>query len=249
VAEGAFLVRRLLTQSRFQTCSVLATPAALGNLADAFAAAPATLAVYVACPALLSEIVGFKFHRGCLALGERGRDLDLSALVTPAGPRMLLVLDGLADPDNVGGVFRSAAAFGVDGVLLSEGTADPLYRKALRVSMGAALTLPFARLEPGAVGAGRLRAAGYSVIVLAPDGATDIMDVGTSTAAPQRLALVVGGEGAGVSPALRAASDASVRITMAPGVDSLNVGVAAGIALHRLGPARHARASSAHPSR
>jgi tRNA G18 (ribose-2'-O)-methylase SpoU len=237
IAEGRLVVRRLLEGTRYRVRSVLLTPAALADLTSALASQPSSLAVLVAPTAVIRAVVGFKFHRGCLALGERGRPATPDEIVAPGGPRVLLVLEEVADPDNVGAVFRNAAAFGADGVLLSPGCADPLYRKAVRVSMGAALSVPFARAEL-AVGLPALRAAGYTLVALTPDGrAEDIAAVAGRWPSP-RLALLLGAEGAGLSESARRAADLCVRIPMAPGVDSLNVATACGIALHRLAGGR-----------
>lgn len=229
LAEGRLLVRRLLESPRFQVHSVLLTEAALGDLREPLVAREPT--VLAASAETIRSIVGFKFHRGCLALGVRGAAKAPETLIEPGGPRTLLALEDVADPDNVGALFRNAAAFGAAGVLLSSGCADPLYRKALRVSMGATLSLPFARAAdwPGTLGA--LRRAGYRLVALCPGAeAADIADV----ARAPRLALLLGSEGAGLGAATRAAVDIEVRIPMAPGTDSLNVAAASGIALHRL---------------
>jgi len=238
IAEGRLVVRRLLEGTRHRVRSVLLTPAALTDLTSALARQPPALAVFVASTAVIRAVLGFKFHRGCLALGERGRPASPDEIITPRGPRLLLALEELADPDNVGAVFRNAAAFGAGGVLLSPGCADPLYRKALRVSMGATLSVPFARTEP-ASGLRALRAAGYTLVALTPDrGAEDIAAVVGRGWPSARLALLLGAEGAGLSEGARQAADHCVRIAMAPGVDSLNVATASGIALHRLAGGR-----------
>ena len=152
----------------------------------------------------------------------------------PAGPRTLLALEGVTDPDNVGAIFRNAAAFGVAGVLLSSHCADPLYRKAIRVSMGATLSLPFAQVPDWAVTLAALRHAGYRLVALCPGAdAEDIVEVAGRAPRRPRLALLLGAEGEGLSEATRAAADVEVRIPMAAGVDSLNVAAACGIALHR----------------
>src|SRR5207237_4235035 len=135
----------------------------------------------------------------------------------------LAVLEGVNDHENLGAVFRSAAALGIDGVLLSPDSCDPLYRRSVRVSQGHSFTLPYARLEPWPEGLGRLSAAGFVVAALTPRGDTDIarLDAGVP-----RVALVLGGEAQGLSgPALERA-DYSVRIPMAAGVDSLNLAAA-----------------------
>jgi tRNA G18 (ribose-2'-O)-methylase SpoU len=135
----------------------------------------------------------------------------------------------------VGGVFRNALAFGADAVVLSPGCGDPLYRKALRVSMGAALLTPFAHLSDWRGGLARLRAAGFTLIALTPDpDAVDLAALGRERAVPDRVALLLGAEGEGLDPGTRAAADLAVRIDMEPRADSLNVATAAGIALHHL---------------
>jgi tRNA G18 (ribose-2'-O)-methylase SpoU len=227
IAESRSVVRTLLTASRFRARSVLATASALAELGGAV---DERVPVYVARGETIRAVVGFDFHRGCLAAGERRADPPVESLLRA---RLLLVLERVTDPDNVGAIFRTAAAFGADGVLLSPGSADPLYRKAIRVSMGGTLCLPFARLAawPGALAG--LRGAGFTVIALTPDGVLDIAEL---AARPPRgaLALLVGPEGEGLSAAARAHADLAVAIRMAPGADSLNVATAAAIALHRL---------------
>jgi tRNA G18 (ribose-2'-O)-methylase SpoU len=235
LAEGRLLVRRLLETSRFPVRALLLTPPALDDLHDLLAEDDST-PVHVASAETIRAIVGFKFHRGCLALGVRGESLAPGALIEPGGPRTLLALEGLVDPDNVGAVFRNAAAFGAAGVLLSGDCADPLYRKTIRVSMGATLSLPFARVSDWPTALAALRHAGYRLVALCPRAdAEDIVEVATRAPRGPRLALLLGAEGAGLSETSRAAADIAVRIPMAAGVDSLNVAAACGIALHRLG--------------
>jgi tRNA G18 (ribose-2'-O)-methylase SpoU len=234
LAEGRLLVRRLLERSRFPVQSLLLTPAALDDLRALLADHDST-PVHVASAETIRAIVGFKFHRGCLALGVRGEPLAPESLMAPAGPRTLLALEGVADPENVGAVFRNAAAFGAAGVLLSDDCADPLYRKAIRVSMGATLALPFARAWDWPAALAGLRHAGYRLVALCPRAeAEDIVEVATRAPRRPRLALLLGAESAGLSGPTRAAADIEVRIPMAAGVDSLNVAAACGIALHRL---------------
>jgi tRNA G18 (ribose-2'-O)-methylase SpoU len=235
VAESREVVRRLLSCGRFRTRSILVTPSGLDGLRDLLESRDHTVRILLVPPALVGRIVGFNFHRGCLAVGERGVEPSPGSLLEPAGRRLLLVLDGVTDPDNVGAIFRNAMAFGADAVLLSPACADPLYRKAIRVSIGGSLSVPFARLGgwPGSLRG--LREGGYTVFALTPRaGATDLADFGPARPAPARLALLLGAEGSGLSAAARAAADALIRIAMAPGADSLNVATACGIALHRL---------------
>jgi tRNA G18 (ribose-2'-O)-methylase SpoU len=232
LAEGRLVVRRLL-ESRFTVRSVLATRGVLDELGDALGKRPSVRA-YEASAETIRAVVGFKFHRGCLALGEEGSPIPAPTVVEPSGPRLVLGLEDVTDPDNVGAVFRNAAAFGAAGLLLSPRCADPLYRKAIRVSMGATLALPFATTSwRDAVAA--LRAAGYTVMALTPHpGAENLAAVVAAGLPSRRLALLLGTEGAGLSEATRRAADRRVRIAMAPGVDSLNVATACAIALHRL---------------
>jgi tRNA G18 (ribose-2'-O)-methylase SpoU len=232
LGEGRLVVRRLLQASRFRVRSLLLTPRALDDLRDLLARDDAPPA-YLASAETIRAVAGFKFHRGCLAAALRGAPLAPAALVDPPGARTLLALEEVTDPDNVGAVFRNAAAFGAAGVLLSPGCADPLYRKAIRVSMGATLALPFARTDWRG-GLDHLRAAGYTLLALTPD--RDAEDISSLVAdrPPARLALLVGSEGAGLGAGSRGTADRRVRIPMAAGADSLNVATACGIALHRL---------------
>ncbi len=233
LAEGRLVVRRLLETSRFSTRSLLLTPRALDELRDLLVGDD-TPSAYLASAETIRAVVGFKFHRGCQAAAVRGAPHGPEALIEPSGARILLALEELADPNNVGAVFRNVAAFGAAGVLLSPGCADPLYRKAIRVAMGATLSIPFARTDWGG-GLEMLRAAGYTLVALTPDrGAQDISTVTARDLPSRRLALLVGAEGDGLRASTRAAADCRVRIPMAAGVDSLNVATACGIALHHL---------------
>jgi tRNA G18 (ribose-2'-O)-methylase SpoU len=233
VAESRDVVRRLLASDRFRTRSALLTAPALDSLRGALEAADPSLPVYLASHEVARAVVGFDFHRGCMALGERGAEPPPEPLVAEPGPRLLVLLDEVSNPDNVGGVFRNARALGADAVLLSAGCADPLYRKAIRVSMGAVLITPFAHLADWAGGLARLREAGYALVALTPEpSALDIALLGAARPVPSRAALILGAEGHGVGELSRAAADLHVRIPMAAGVDSLNVATAAGIALH-----------------
>jgi tRNA G18 (ribose-2'-O)-methylase SpoU len=226
IAESRRVVRTLLAAPRFRARSVLTTAAALPGLADVVGE---DVPVYVAHGATIRGVIGWGFHRGCLAAAELPPDPPLGAFLTM---RSLLVLEGVSDPENVGALFRSALAFGVDGVLLSPGSADPLYRKAIRVAMAATLRVPFARVPEWPAALAELRRAGFTVVALVPDAARDVT---TLDVRGGRVALVVGAEGDGLSDAARAHADVAVAIRMPGGADSLNVAIAAAIALHRLG--------------
>jgi tRNA G18 (ribose-2'-O)-methylase SpoU len=236
VAEGSRLVRRLLAAPRFTVRGVLGTPDALAALADALA--PAAAPVYAAPAPVIATIAGFPFHRGCLAIADERAPATLDdVLAAPAdGPALVVALERVSDPDNVGSIVRSAEAFGADGVLLSPGCGDALAPKALRASMGAALALPVVRVEDWAAALDRTAGAGHELVALTPDGAVDVAALGATTPAPPRLTLVCGSEHDGVAPATRARAACTLRVELVPGVDSLNVAVAAAIALHRLRP-------------
>ena len=227
VAEGRLVVRRLVESARFPIRSVLATAAAYRSLADAL---PHDLDVFVTEPPLLESLTGFNFHRGCLAFASRGTPLDTSAFF---GARRLLALQGIGNPDNVGGVFRVAAAFGVDGVIVDGATADPFYRKAIRTGMGAVFRVPYAHADVLVPALARLRPAGVRIAALTPHPpATVLADYASRRT--ERIVLVLGSEGAGIDEPTLAACDDRVRIPITSQIDSLNVVVAAGVALAAL---------------
>lgn len=257
VAEGRLAVQRLLA-SRFRTRALLVIESALEGLEasatagrdDSLLSSERSHAVkfqlevdaYVTDSAQLRLVTGFRFHRGCLGLGERsGSEENVAELPPPAPGRPLVVLDGVSDPDNVGSIFRNAAAFGAAGVMLSPTCADPLYRKAIRTSMGTTLQLPFTVADewPGVLE--RIREAGARVVALTPlEPAVDI-EAFVRRGAGAGVALLLGNEGDGVSRAALDLCDERVRIDIAPAVDSLNVANAAAIALQRLHAARSLR--------
>ncbi len=231
VAEGEVVVRTLLTAAHSHApVSLLLAASRVEAQAALLAAAPSGLPVYVAGQRVMDAVVGFPIHRGILALGRRAPPLEPSTLLRGCGKRGLVVgLVGLGNHDNVGGVFRNAAAFGADAVLLDAGCCDPLYRKAIRVSVGAALRVPFARLTPGVDMLSLLDFMGFEAVALSPSGRTEL---GALRRAP-RTAALFGAEGPGLPAALLARAR-SVRIGMSGGFDSLNVATASGIVLHHL---------------
>lgn len=189
--------------------------------------------VYVGPTEVVESITGFHLHRGALAAMHRPELPDAAALLAAAregqGARRVAVLEGIVDHTNVGAVFRSAAGLGVDAVLVSPDCADPLYRRSVRVSMGTVFAVPWTRLEPWPGGLDLLREAGFTVAALAlADDAVTLDEL--AAAPPERLALLLGTEGDGLSRRAIAASDVVVRIPMAQGVDSLNVAAASAVA-------------------
>jgi tRNA G18 (ribose-2'-O)-methylase SpoU len=234
VVEGRGTLRCLIEQSSLRPCSVLLGDPALAALADVLARLDPDVPIYCAPRQVLEAISGVAIHRGALALVERPPAHALDRLIEslPEGDSRVIVLEGLTNHDNVGGMFRNAMAFGVDGALLCPRCCDPLYRKAIRTSMGASLCIPFARATTWPDDLERLRARGYAIVALDPAGELALGDA--SIELPRRIALVVGTEGPGISAETRAAADLRVRIEMRPGVDSINVATAAAIALHRV---------------
>jgi tRNA G18 (ribose-2'-O)-methylase SpoU len=228
IAEGRMVVRRLVESPRFRARSILVTPAARAQLSDLIEKLGDGTPIYVADIALFKELTGFNVHRGCLAIGDRPAPTPWRDVLRDA--RTVLVLEDVGNPDNVGGLFRAAAALGGDAVLLSPGCADPLYRKSIRTSMAATLTLPFAAAEPWPVVLEHLRREGIEIVALTPSGSEDLDDVQR----PSRLALLAGHEGRGLSEAALARADRQVRIPMTAGADSLNVVTAVAIAMHAL---------------
>jgi tRNA G18 (ribose-2'-O)-methylase SpoU len=229
-AEGRLVVSRLVEDRRFEIVSMLLTPAALAALQPLVDDAP-EVAAYVCDQAEMNVLTGFNFHRGCLALARRPAPLALTAL---AGARVLVGLEAVGNPDNIGGIFRSALALGADGVLLDDRCGDPLYRKAIRTSMGATLRVPFAPVPEWPAASALLRAGGFTVVALTPSPDAVDIEAARTVLRGRKLVLLLGSEGTGLTgPALDAA-DHRVCIAVEPRSDSLNVAVAAGIALHAL---------------
>jgi tRNA G18 (ribose-2'-O)-methylase SpoU len=231
VAEGRLVVSRLISARRFAVRSMLLTETAAESLRPLLSTLDPNVPIFIATAACLSGVAGVKIHRGCLALGVRPAAPDLDALLERA--RTVVVLEGVGNADNVGSVFRNAAAFGVDAVLVTPDCCDPLYRKSIRTSMGAALSVPFAELPKGLDAIRQLHAAGFSAVAFSSKARQRIQDYVGRTP-PPRIALLFGAEGTGLSAPVREAADLQLRIPIQPSVDSLNVGVAVGIALSHL---------------
>jgi len=230
VAEGRLVVSRVIEDGRFRVQSLLVNEAARRSLAPLLATIPSHVPIYVCAAGDFLGITGHDIHRGCLALVERPPAPSIDALL--AGAQTIVALEGVTNADNVGGVFRNAAAFGAAGVLLSPTCCDPLYRKAIRTSMGAALRVPFVRAGDWPAVLSQVRAAGFTIVALTPREPSERLDLFRSR--PDRVALVVGTEGAGLTPSVEAMADHRVRIPTSDGVDSLNLAVATGIALYEL---------------
>lgn len=225
VAEGEKVIRRAVAAG-YPLRSVLMERRWLPGLADVVTAA-GDVPVYLADPDLLRQVTGYAVHRGALAALAR-RPLPAPADLLETADR-LVVLESMVDPTNVGAVFRTAAALGLDAVLLDPRCADPLYRRAVKVSMGATLTMPYGRFERWPAGLAEVRRAGLKVLALTP--APDAVPLDElDPSATGRCALLLGTEGPGLSRGALAAADHAVRIPMARGVDSLNVAAAAAVA-------------------
>jgi tRNA G18 (ribose-2'-O)-methylase SpoU len=230
VAEGEKVIRRALAAG-YPPRSLLITERRLPGVADLLSAC-ASAAAYVVPDPVAEQVTGFNVHRGVLASMARLPARAVSDVL--AGARRLIVLEDIVDHTNVGAIFRCAAAFGMDAVVLAPRCADPLYRRAVRVSMGAVFAIPYARMTDWYGGLAELRAAGFRLLALTPD--QDAVPIGEAVRG-ERAALMLGTEGDGLSARWLREADEAVCIPMAPaamasGVDSLNVVAAAAIACH-----------------
>jgi tRNA G18 (ribose-2'-O)-methylase SpoU len=224
VVEGMAVIRELL-RSRYPVRSLLLTPSRLETLGPALASVD--VPIYVAEQDVMNRVTGFNIHRGAVALAARVPATP-AADVLARTPPLVAVVEDVNDPENLGALFRNAAAFGLGAVLLSPRALDPLYRRVVRVSMGHVLHVPFARLDPWP---DALAGLGYTVVAMTPaEGAQDLDAVVGSTTGP--VAVLVGAEGPGLSAAALALADQRCRIPIAAAVDSLNVATAAAIAFH-----------------
>jgi tRNA G18 (ribose-2'-O)-methylase SpoU len=229
IAEGVVVLEKLVRGGRHPVRSVLITEKRLAALEPLLAQLRGETPVYAASQAVMDAVVGFSIHRGVLAEGARAEP-HLDALLDGLPDRALVVgLVGIANHDNMGGLFRNAAAFGAEAVLLDADCCDPLYRKAIRVSVGAALTVPFSRAGSAEDMVAGLAGRGFSVFALSPRGANELCDIKP----PARTAVLFGAEGPGLPPPLMARVE-TVRIAMAGGFDSLNVATSSGIVLHQI---------------
>lgn len=243
LAEGEKVIRRAL-DAGYAMRSMLLSPRWVGpmrGMIDELLAGSDTAgsdatssdtAVYVGSEALLEEVTGFHVHRGALASMQR-RPLDDPSELLERSKR-IVVLEDIVNHTNLGAIFRCAAALGMDAVVLTPSCADPLYRRSVRVSMGTVFALPYARFETWPGGLATLAGHGYRTIALTPGpGAVDLPDL--KFAPDDRVALLLGTEGDGLSARALDAADLRVRIPMAAGVDSLNVAAAAAVACYAIG--------------
>jgi tRNA G18 (ribose-2'-O)-methylase SpoU len=223
VAEGTVVVRRLFS-SAYPVRAVLGVERRIRELEPELPDVPA----YVTPAGVMAEVVGFHLNRGVLAVADRA-PMPAAAEIL-ARSHTVAVLEGVGDHENLGALFRNAAALAVGGVLLGAGCADPLYRRSVRVSMGNVLRVPFASLDPWPSALEAVTEHGFRTVALTPRAdAVDLRSLG-----PGKFALLVGSEGHGLTPDALAAADLTARIPMAPGVDSLNVATAAAIAFYEL---------------
>jgi tRNA G18 (ribose-2'-O)-methylase SpoU len=255
VVEGRLAVDRLLT-SAYTVRSLLVDDHQVTTASDVVATIRARGApVFVGSRALVASTVGFALHRGVVAVANRPSPVDPGRLLldaagtsAPEGTLPLVaVLEGLNDHENIGALFRNAAAFGVAGILLDPTCADPLYRRSIRVSVGHVLHIPFSRLVPWPTGLDQVRAAGFVIAALAPRSPADSSVPAMSPAELKAwisgsgglvgVAVLLGAEGPGLTDTALAVSDVVISIPMANGVDSLNVATAAAVAFYALASA------------
>lgn len=227
IAEGVLVVRRMLA-SRFAPLALLGTDRRLAELAADLHGCDAPY--YRVSPEVMAQVVGFHLNRGVLAAARRVPDPGVAQVV--AGARTVAVLEGVNDHENLGSIFRNAAGLGVDAVVFGSGCADPLYRRAVRVSMGHALLVPYARAADWPAELTALRDSGLRLVAMTPDPHAQALPPAMAAVRDEPAAVLVGAEGPGLSRAALQASDVRVRIPMARGTDSLNVATAAALAFY-----------------
>ena len=225
IAESQFVIARAI-EAGHEPRSFLCSEKWLPSI-ERYAARWPDVPVFVGADAVLEEVAGFHVHRGALASMRRPAPRAVAEVI--AGARRVAILENLVNHTNVGAVFRSAAAMGVDAVLISPRCADPLYRRSVRVSMGSVFQVPWAPLADWPGGLAELREAGFVVAALVLDPGAVPLDA-FCRQTPERLALMLGAEGDGLSSAAIDGADVTVTIPMAAGVDSLNVAAASAVA-------------------
>lgn len=229
IAEGVLVVQRMLA-SRYTPHAVLGTDRRLQELAAEGALAGVEIPFYRASADVMADVVGFHLNRGVLAAARRPPELALADVLATA--RTVAVLEGVNDHENLGAIFRNAAGLGVDAVVFGAGCADPLYRRAVRVSMGHVLLVPFARAVdwPGDISV--LRDNGFRLLAMTPHRQARAVADEMDDLAGQKVAVLVGAEGPGLTETVMRAADVRVRIPMSRGTDSLNVATAAALAFY-----------------
>ncbi|MBU8826861.1 TrmH family RNA methyltransferase [Mycolicibacterium goodii] len=231
IAEGVLVVQRMLA-SRFVPRALLGTDRRLNELAADLERHPeyADVPFYRANAEVMADAVGFHLNRGVLASASRAKELTLDEVI--AGARTIAVLEGVNDHENLGSIFRNAAGLAVDAVIFGAGCADPLYRRAVRVSMGHALLVPFARATSWPGDLELLRDRGFRLLAMTPDPSAATLSDAMAQLEGERVAILVGAEGPGLTERTMRASDVRVRIPMSRGTDSLNVATAAACAFY-----------------
>jgi tRNA G18 (ribose-2'-O)-methylase SpoU len=227
IAEGVLVVQRMLT-SRFTPHAFLGTERRLAELAGDLVGVRAPF--YRASAEVMADVVGFHLNRGVLGVARRAPEVTSAELLR--GARTVAVLEGVNDHENLGSIFRNAAGLGVDAVIFGSGCADPLYRRAVRVSMGHALLVPFARARQWPADLHALREQGFRLLAMTPDAGSRTLAEAMDGLADDKVAVLVGAEGPGLTETAMRASDVRVRIPMSRGTDSLNVATAAALAFY-----------------
>jgi len=227
IAEGVLVAQRMLA-SRFTPRAFLGTDRRLSELADDL---PLTEAPYYRASAeVMAEVVGFHLNRGVLASASRPVELSVSEVIE--GARTIAVLEGVNDHENLGSIFRNAAGLEVDAVVFGAGCADPLYRRAVRVSMGHALLVPYARAQSWPGDLELLRDNGFHLVAMTPGAGSVPIAQALDGLVDRKVAVLVGAEGPGLAEHTMRACDARARIPMSRGTDSLNVATAAALAFY-----------------
>ncbi|MBW0015380.1 RNA methyltransferase [Mycobacterium sp.] len=227
IAEGVLVVQRMLA-SRFTPHALLGTDRRLAELKHDLVRARAPF--YRASAEVMARVVGFHLNRGVLAAARRVPEPGVTEVVQRA--RTVAVLEGVNDHENLGSIFRNAAGLGVDAVVFGSGCADPLYRRAVRVSMGHALLVPYARATSWPADLEVLRENGFRLLAMTPSSAASRLAEAMAAARDERVAVMVGAEGPGLTASALRLSDARVCIPMSRGTDSLNVATAAALAFY-----------------
>jgi tRNA G18 (ribose-2'-O)-methylase SpoU len=227
IAEGVLVVARMLV-SRFRPRAMLGTDRRLRELAADLAATDAPY--YRVSAEVMADVVGFHLNRGVLAAAPRPAELTVDEVLV--GARTVLALEGVNDHENLGSIFRNAAGLGVDAVVFGSGCADPLYRRAVRVSMGHALLVPYAWARAWPADLNMMRDSNFHIMAMTPDPAAATLSEAVASVGDARVAFLVGAEGPGLTETAMRASDIRVRIPMAGGTDSLNVATAAALAFY-----------------